>query len=110
MKLRPKDRQKRCYELSWRYLCTDERYNDGSWSLVHGEITSEISGIPYGHAWLISNTGRVYDPVHNKEYSRTDYATEFNAITLNTYSLKEALLIGAERGHYGPWISPPSGR
>jgi hypothetical protein len=33
MKLRPKVRQKRCYELSWRYLCMDERYNDGSWSL-----------------------------------------------------------------------------
>jgi hypothetical protein len=30
---------------------------------------------------------------------------EFNAIALNTYSLKEALRIGAERGHYGPWIA-----
>jgi hypothetical protein len=110
MRLRPKDRQKRCYELSWRYLCTDERYNDGSWSLVHGEITSTVSGVPYGHAWLISNTGRVYDPVHNKEYSSADYAMEFNAIKLNTYSLKEALRIGAERGHYGPWIWPPCGR
>jgi hypothetical protein len=110
MKLRPKDRQKRCSELSWRYLCTDERYNDGSWSLVQGEITSKVSGFPYGHAWLISDGGLVYDPVHNKEYFSADYSTEFNAITLNTYSLKEARRIGVERGHYGPWIEPPCGR
>jgi hypothetical protein len=27
MNLRPLNRQKRCYELSWRYLVHDERYN-----------------------------------------------------------------------------------
>jgi hypothetical protein len=79
VKLRPKNRQKRCYNLAWRYLCTDERYNEGSWSLVQGEITSKISGIPLGHSWLISSTGRAYDPVHNEQYSSADYTTKFNA-------------------------------
>ena len=37
------------------------------WSLVQGEIKSKGTGLPYGHAWLISDTGRVYDPVHDKE-------------------------------------------
>jgi hypothetical protein len=107
VKLRPKNRQKRCYELAWRYLCTDERYNDGSWSLVQGEITSKISGIPLGHAWLISSTGRVYDPVHNEQYSSADYTTKFNAIPQNTYSLKEpselapnVVITGLGYGHH----------
>jgi hypothetical protein len=68
MKLRPRNRQKRCYELSCLYLWSDERYNDGSWSLVQGEITS-IPGWTVGHAWLLSNAGRVYDPSRNQEYS-----------------------------------------
>jgi hypothetical protein len=110
MKLRPRNREKRCYELSFLHLCTDERFNDGSWSLVQGEITSKGTGLPYGHAWLISDRGRVYDPVHNKEYSGADYEIEFKAVALNTYSLKEAERMGAERGHYGPWVWPPCGR
>jgi hypothetical protein len=40
MKLRPRNRKKRCYELAYRYLCEDERYNDGSWILVDGVLTS----------------------------------------------------------------------
>jgi hypothetical protein len=110
MTLRPRNREKRCYELSWRYLVHDERYNDGTWSLVQGEVTSAISGVPHGHAWLISDHGRIYDPVHNKEYACKDYAADFDAIPLMTYSLQEALHLGAHHGHYGPWIEPPSGR
>jgi hypothetical protein len=110
MKLKPRNRQKRCYELAYRYLCWDDRYNDGCWSLVQGEMISKVTGLPYGHAWLMSDSSRVYDPVHNKEYSKADYAAEFNAIPLMTYSLKEALRTGAEQGHYGPWIWPPCGR
>jgi len=70
----------------------------------------KLPGLPYGHAWLMSDSSRVYDPVHNKEYSKADYAAEFNAIPLMTYSLKEALRTGAEQRHYGPWIWPPCGR
>jgi len=65
--------------------------------------------VPHGHAWLISDHGRVYDPVHNAEYARKDYAAEFDAIPLMAYSLQEALRLGALHGHYGPWIEPPSG-
>jgi hypothetical protein len=109
MKLRPKNRQKRCYELSFKYLCWDERYNDGCWSLIQGEVTSDRIGT-YGHAWLVSDTGRVYDPVRDKEYSNADYAAEFNAMPLTTYSLDEALRTACEQRHFGPWIEPPCGR
>jgi hypothetical protein len=51
-----------------------------------------------------------YDPVHNKEYSSADYEAEFKATAVTTYSLREAERVGAESGHYGPWIWPPCGR
>jgi hypothetical protein len=109
MKLRPRKREKRCYELSWRYLMEDERYKDGSWSLVQGELTSPLTGCPFGHAWLISDQDRVYDPVHDKEYCVADYQAEFSAVALTTYSRKEAAIVGAKHGHFGPWIWPPCG-
>jgi hypothetical protein len=110
MKLRHRKREKRCYELSWRYLIHDERYNDGTWSLVQGEVTSDISGVPHGHAWLVDGQGRVYDPVLNKKYTCKDYAAEFDANPLATYSLQEAASTGSRFCHYGPWIDPASGR
>lgn len=109
MKLRPRNRQKRCYELAYLYICTDERYSVG-WSLVQGQITSETTGLPYGHAWLVSDAGRVFDPVKNQEYGRAEYEMEFKAEAMTVYTLKEAERIGAERGHYGPWVWPPCGR
>ena len=105
MKIRPRNRQRRCYELTYLYICTDERYDDGSWSLVQGEIT--ISRVPFGHAWLVSDDGRVYDPVHNKTYTVADYEAKFKANSLKTYSQKEASRTGAELGHYGPWVWSP---
>lgn len=110
MKLRPRNRQRRCYELSWRFLVCDERYNDGSWSLVQGEVTSDITGVPYGHAWLVGDNGRVYDPVRNKTYNCEQYAVEFDANQLATYSLEEAMRVGSDHRHYGPWIEAPCGR
>jgi hypothetical protein len=88
----------------------DERFNDGSWSLVQGEVTSPITGAPFGHAWLISDRGRIYDPVHDKEYIIADYEAEFRAVVLTTYPREEAIAVGIEHGHFGPWVAPPSGR
>jgi hypothetical protein len=109
MKLRPRKREKRCYELSCLYLQLDERYNDGSWSLVQGEVTSRQSPVPYGHAWLVSSDGRVYDPVHNKIYEAADYEAQFKANALNTYSLAESERMSGKHGHFGPWVQPEGG-
>jgi hypothetical protein len=103
MKLRPRKRQKRCYELSCRYVQDDERYCDGSWSLVHGQVTSKQSPVPYGHAWLVSADGRVYDAVRDQKYSTADYEREFRARVHKVYSKSESEGQIAEHGHYGPW-------
>src|SRR5258705_13542348 len=79
MRLRPRNRLKRCYELSPRYLFHDERFNGGKWSLVQGEVTSSVSGYPYGHAWLVSDDGRVYDPVYDKIFAWEDYEVRYTA-------------------------------
>jgi hypothetical protein len=105
MKLKPRNRQKRCDELSCLYLWQDERYNDGSWSLVQGAISSGHVGT-YDHAWLISQDGRVYDPVRDKTYAVAEYEAEFQADAVNIYSLEQSERLGGEHGHYGPWALP----
>jgi hypothetical protein len=102
MKLRPRFRQGRCYELAWRFLVHDSRFVS-SWDLVHGEITSPIGdGEPIGHAWLISQK-RVYDPVSDSEWICSDYLAKYGAKPHERYSRTNAMEIGAKLGHYGPW-------
>jgi hypothetical protein len=109
MTLRPRNRAKRCFELSFRYLLFDERYNDGSWSLVHGRIACLVNaaGKPCewcGHAWLINKQGLVYDPVYDVQDPWKKYVKNIGgAAPWVTYSQKEASAMACEHLHYGPW-------
>ena len=103
MKLRPRFRQGRCYELAWRFLVHDSRFVS-SWDLVHGEITSPIGdGEPIGHAWLISQK-RVYDPVSDSEWICSDYLAKYGAkphedIAALTPWRSEQSLVTTDLGH-----------
>ena len=102
-RLRPKYRSGRCYELAWRYLIFDERFADGGWLLVHGEIVSPIgSGLPIQHAWLSGPKG-VFDPVSNRYFDSAEYETRYSARENTTYAREEARKVGLDAGHYGPW-------
>jgi hypothetical protein len=109
MKLRPRNRAKRCFELSWRYLLFDERYNDGSWSLVHGRIILTRNAMTdkpcswCSHAWLINGQGLVYDPVLDVQVPWKEYVKNIGATAWVTYSQKEAAAVACEHLHKGPW-------
>jgi hypothetical protein len=101
MTLRPRYRSGRCYELAWKYLAYEARFE--GWRLVHGEIISPIGdGQPMEHAWL-EKEGNIYDPVFDKVFQAADYRTKYHAKATLVYSQTNAMRLGAERGHYGPW-------
>jgi hypothetical protein len=101
MKLRPQGREGRCYELAFRYLRSDERYEKG-WDLVHGEIDS-ADGLTR-HAWLIrQDGGMIYDPVLGEEFATAAYRLRFNAAEKRRYTGGEAARCFVKFGHYGPW-------
>jgi hypothetical protein len=54
VRLRPKYREGRCYELAYKHLERDERFSADTWSLVHGMVISpgDLNDQPLGHAWL----------------------------------------------------------
>ena len=99
-RLRPKRRQRRCYELAWRYLAYDNRFAE--WTLVHGAISSPIDGCPIGHAWL-QKDDTIYDPAANRKSNAKDWVAAHRAKVICSYSPADAMRIGAQNGHYGPW-------
>jgi hypothetical protein len=89
-------------------LTLDERYDDGSWSLVHGRIVfaKDAANKPVmwcGHAWLINKQGLVYDPVYDVQDPWKEYVKNTGATPWVTYSQKEANTLACESGHSGPW-------
>jgi hypothetical protein len=98
-RLRPRTRLGRCYELSWKYQCDDDRFV--GWLLVHGEGNSK-AGERIGHAWLEFGDC-VFDPVENATYEKTAYYARYGAKCLHTYEPKEAALAATAHGHFGPY-------
>lgn len=98
MRLLPRDREGRCYELAWKYQANDHRFV--SWDLVHGEIVED--GLVLGHAWLVFGQ-QVYDPILDQEFSAADYLAKFKAKPIRRYARVDALRIGPQHLHFGPW-------
>lgn len=91
-RVRARNRQGRCFELSLKGQLLDP-----SWTLVHGSIFGWI-----GHAWLIKD-GTVYDPVLDQYLTQIENGQMREAVVERTYQLKEAAGLCASAGHYGPW-------
>jgi hypothetical protein len=45
----------------------------------------------------------IYDPVTNRKSNALDWIAARQAKVICSYSQGEAIRIGAENGHYGPW-------
>jgi hypothetical protein len=61
--------------------------------LVHGHICG------FAHAWLVTDDGRIYDPVAHALIDAADYP----AIPDRHYSKREALRLAELTGTCGPW-------
>lgn len=97
-RIRPRNRQHRCFELAGRY-----QLDDPTWTLVHGVIESEIRGIPIAHAWL-KRDGWVFDPVRNESMPESEYLDRFAASEVGAFSSREAARKTAELGYWGPLV------
>jgi hypothetical protein len=68
-------RKGRCYyELAFK-VTLDEPDADG-FTLVHGRVRGTAGGST-GHAWIILDDGRVYDPVLDRYFDPAVYADTY---------------------------------
>jgi hypothetical protein len=106
MRLRPRKRAGRCYELAYRYLMMDERFSERSsdtdWLLVHGEVNGP-DGTRIGHAWL-EREGEIYDPVGDEFLPKVQYRMRFAVKNIRKYSRLEVAEAVLACNHLGPWV------
>jgi hypothetical protein len=92
-------RQGKCYELAWTYVA----YGDEGSTLVHGEVLNPTLGRMMGHAWVITETGSVYEPVSDLYFPKDDLYKTFKMKEINTYTPTEARKMTLQTKNYGPW-------
>lgn len=90
-------RQGKCYELAWRHAAF------GEGTLVHGELLNPRLGRMMDHAWVITQTGYVYEPVSDLYFEKDDLYKTFKLKELNTYTPTEARKMALVTKTYGPW-------
>lgn len=101
------DRAKDCYRQAFLFV---QKYGDGGWELVHGELTGwaiRINGFEgqYHHAWA-EKDGMLYEPLHDLVYERDFYAGFAEPVEIARYSKRIAARKALETGHYGAWEGP----
>lgn len=96
-------RMGRCYELAGRGII--QCANNSGWELVHG--TARVfrgARLVGGHAWAENKkTGEAYDAVTNRFYLLPNYRRNWNAKPRRRYTPRQAAMIAAKVGHWGPW-------
>lgn len=99
--LPPKERLGRCFELTFDYLYYDERFNDGSWFLVHGVVAHSYTGERIWHAWLMRDS-IVYDPTFDSLTPWLEYVYDTTVSLALCYSREEAKDLQLSPGHSCP--------
>jgi hypothetical protein len=88
-----------CYKLSAQYIMD---HPGSAHTLVHGTIQGGDHP-PIDHAWVVLDSGKVWEPASNKEYEPALFSLAFHPVTLRTYTGTEAMTQMVKTGHYGPW-------
>lgn len=88
----------KCYDLAWKHIA---QQLEGT--LVHGRIWSPNRRQMMGHAWVVTETGWVYEPVSNQYYYRDELYKAFKMKEEETYNPKEAWQMCYQTKHFGPW-------
>jgi hypothetical protein len=96
---RIRKRKGRCYELAMKVMLDEPGAE--KFTLVHGRVMTDRE---IGHAWIIVDDGRVYDPVLDRYFDPAKYADIYCATGEVSYTKKEAGQRCIDAGcHYGPW-------
>jgi hypothetical protein len=91
-------REGNCYELAWRFITTED---EGT--LVHGTVWSPNLKKRIGHAWVVTETGFVYEPVSNQFYDKEWIYKTYAMEEEQTYSPFQSWEMAAKWRHFGPW-------
>jgi hypothetical protein len=101
VKVRARNRQKRCYELAGRGICEQDK---AKWLLLCHGLVSRDGDFPYSHAWILDpETHCVYDPVLDRCFSEDEYREKMSARIERTYTYHQVCEITCATGHWGPW-------
>jgi hypothetical protein len=93
---------KKCFERAYKYIL-DHRETEAR--LVHGQYHQGA-----GHAWVVIPGGIVFDGTMNRFYAAEVYYQIMQVVPEVEYAAEEAIELGVQHGHYGPWHAGRSGR
>jgi len=96
LKARPRNRNKRCYELASRFVL-----DNPTWSLVHSVLFNyDAPGYDYPHAFA-EKDGVVYDTALNQFYKKEEYFAVFFVVVMAMYSAIEMARLMLKHPIYG---------
>lgn len=87
------------------YLWAEKNFFPGlTVKVCHGLVVGQgpIEGLIHGHAWL-EDGDTVIDLQHKVTMSKLEYYKTAKLKKVVRYSLKQALQLGYNTGHAGPW-------
>jgi hypothetical protein len=93
----------RCYELAGNAVL-DEK----DWKLVHGSIQG-FGNPRLGHAWALTDDGRVYEAVFDEFWPAKAFANFFSPIEDAVYDFDAMATNMLTTSHWGPWSEERSG-
>lgn len=108
-RLRPRKRDRRCYELTWKYHWKLNELGYSNWRTVHGELYCIVLEVNPNkeefmrHGWLTSGKV-VYDPVLDRVFDAGDFKEMYDPNNCMTYTVKQfekELEWGGGLGYYG---------
>jgi hypothetical protein len=87
-----------CFQLAFQHVTDQE---EGT--LVHGKVWSPKLGQMIDHAWVITETGYVYEPVSDRYFERKSLYETYRMKEENIYTPTEARKMALRTNNYGPW-------
>lgn len=87
-----------CYQFALEHIF---RQQEGT--LIHGQVWSQAQGRMIDHAWVVTETGFVYEPVTDRYFPKDELYREYQMKEITVYTVEEAMEMVIRTRHYGPW-------
>lgn len=87
-----------CFKFAFEHIL---RQQEGT--LVHGRVWSRALGRAIDHAWVVTETGFVYEPVADRYFEKDELYRAYQMKEIAVYTVEEAMRMAAQAKHYGPW-------
>lgn len=91
-------REGECYEWALKFIIAED---EGT--LVHGTVWSYPLKKRISHAWVVTETGWVFEPVAGRFFDKEWLYEHFKMEEEQTYTPAEAAATALRHHHFGPW-------